>query len=137
VLDEHTAMLAQPVLAKFIDDGHFGAHVRRMRRLYAGRQEALLEAARRHLDGLLEIRADEAGMHLIAWHGAALNGVMDDQRAARAAADAGIAATALSASYVGKPSRQGLMLGYAAHDETAIADASRRLAAVIAASAGK
>ncbi|MFP6746898.1 MAG: PLP-dependent aminotransferase family protein [Alphaproteobacteria bacterium] len=137
VLDEHTAMLAQPVLATFIDDGHFGAHVRRMRRLYAGRQEALLEAARRHLDGLLEIRADEAGMHLIAWPGAALNGVMDDQRAARAAADAGIAATALSASYVGKPSRQGLMLGYAAHDETAIADASRRLAAVIAASAGK
>ncbi len=134
VLDEHTAMLAQPVLANFIDDGHFAAHVRRMRRLYAARQQALLDVAVKHLDGLLEVRADEAGMHLIAWAGAGLNGVMDDGRVARAAADAGIAAAALSTSYVGKPQRRGLMLGYAAHDETAIADAGQRLAAVMAAS---
>jgi GntR family transcriptional regulator/MocR family aminotransferase len=131
VLDEHTAMLAQPVLATFIDEGHFAAHVRRMRRLYAARQEALLDMARRELDGLLEIDADEAGMHLIARPGTHFSGAMDDQRLARAAGEAGVVAPPLSQSYVGKPLRQGFMLGYAAHDEDAITTAGRRLAKVI------
>src|SRR3546814_7042477 len=43
-----TAMI-QPVLAAFIDKGHFATHVRRMRRLYATRQAALVAAAGRHL----------------------------------------------------------------------------------------
>jgi hypothetical protein len=41
---------------------------------------------------------------------------------------------ALSTTYAGKPLRQGLMLGYAAHDEAAIAAATRRLGKIIAAS---
>lgn len=133
VLDEHTAMLAQPVLANFIDGGHFAAHVRRMRRLYAARQAALLEMARRELSGLLEMDADEAGMHLIARPGAKFPGAMDDGRLTDLAAAAGIVVSPLSRSYAGKPSRQGLMLGYAAHDEAAIARAGQGLAAVIAA----
>ena len=131
VLDDHAAMLAQPVLARFIEDGHFAAHVRRMRRLYAGRQEALLDTAKRHLAGLLEIDADEAGMHLIAWPSGALAGAMDDQSITQAAAKAGVTTLALSTTYAGKPVRQGLMLGYAAHDEDAIAIAGRRLGEVM------
>ncbi len=131
VLDDHAAMLAQPVLARFIDDGHFAAHVRRMRRLYAARQEALLDTAKRHLAGLLEVGADEAGMHLIAWPGADLAGRMDDQRITEAAAKAGVTAPALSTAYAGKPARQGLMLGYAAHNEDAIEAAGRRLGEIV------
>ena len=131
VLDDHTAMLAQPVLAHFIDDGHFAAHVRRMRRLYAARQEALLAVAARDLAGLLEIEADEAGMHLIAWPGAEFKQSMDDKNLARSAAVAGIIVSPLSASYAGRPPRQGLMLGYAAHDETAIQLAGKQLAQAI------
>ena len=128
VLDDHAAMLAQPVLARFIEDGHFAAHIRRMRRLYAARQEALLDTAKRDLAGLLELGADEAGMHLIAWPGPAMAGAMDDKRVAAAAAKAGVIALALSTTYAGRPVRQGLILGYAAHDEDAIAAAGRRLA---------
>ncbi|NQV58717.1 MAG: PLP-dependent aminotransferase family protein, partial [Alphaproteobacteria bacterium] len=131
VLDDHAAMLAQPVLARFIEDGHFAAHIRRMRRLYAARQEALLDTAKRHLAGLLEIAPDEAGMHLIAWPGAGLAGRMDDQRVTEAAAKAGVTTLALSTTYAGRPVRQGLMLGYAAHNEDAIAVAGRRLGEII------
>lgn len=133
VLDDHTAMLAQPVLAHFIEDGHFAAHVRRMRRLYAARQEALLAAARHHLNGLLEIDADEAGMHLIARPGKALPGPMDDRQLAKVTAGAGVTVMPLSTTFAGKPSRQGLILGYAAHDEAVIADAARRLGEIMAA----
>ena len=135
VLDDHTAMLAQPVLARFIEDGHFAAHVRRMRRLYADRQEALLSAAKAHLSGLLKIDADEAGMHLIASPASGSMGAMDDRSIAQAAAKAGVMAMALSTAYAGKAVRRGLILGYAAHDEDAIAAAARRLGEIMAAAA--
>src|SRR3546814_7575960 len=46
-----TAMI-QPVLAAFIDEGHFATHVRRMRRLYATRQAALVARSEEHTSEL-------------------------------------------------------------------------------------
>ena len=43
-LDDHPSAVLQPALAAFMAEGHFAAHVRRMRRLYAARQAALLAA---------------------------------------------------------------------------------------------
>ena len=48
----------QAVVAEFIEEGHFSSHLRRMRRIYAERHDALCAAARRKLDGLLERRAE-------------------------------------------------------------------------------
>jgi len=45
-----------------------------MRMLYAERQAALVEAARRELGGLIEVRPAEAGMHVVGWLRAGLNG---------------------------------------------------------------
>src|SRR3546814_9279527 len=59
--------MIQPVLAAFIDEGHFATHVRRMRRLYATRQAALVAAAGRHLGDFLTVAPDDAGLHLMAW----------------------------------------------------------------------
>ena len=131
VQDDQTAITAQPVLAEFIADGHFATHVWRMRRLYAARQEALLDMAKRELDGLFRIDPDEAGMHLIAWPGAGLPGTIDDGALAQEASDAGILTLPLSGSYAGRADRQGLMLGYAAHNEDAITVAAKSLARVI------
>ena len=131
VQDDQTAITAQPVLAEFIADGHFATHVWRMRRLYAARQEALLDMVKRELDGLFRIDPDEAGMHLIAWPGAGLPGTMDDGALAQEASNAGILALPLSGSYAGRADRRGLMLGYAAHNEDAITVAAKRLARVI------
>jgi len=127
-LDDHAPMTPQPALADFIAEGHFAAHLRRMRRLYAARQQALLGAASRHLDGLLDLAPDEAGMHLTASLSPSLAARMDDTAAAAKAARAGIATTALSGFYMGEARRQGLLLGYAAFDDAAIEDAARRLA---------
>jgi len=131
VQDDQTAITAQPVLAEFIADGHFATHVWRMRRLYAARQEALLDTAERELDGLFRINPDEAGMHLIAWPGAGLPRTIDDGALAQEASDAGILTLPLSGSYAGRADRQGLMLGYAAHNEDTITVAAKSLARVI------
>lgn len=59
--------LDQAVLADFILDGHFARHIRRMRQLYAARQAALVEAVRRDLGDVIEVRSAEAGLHVVGW----------------------------------------------------------------------
>jgi GntR family transcriptional regulator/MocR family aminotransferase len=130
-LDDHAAMTAQPALAAFIAEGHFAAHIRRARKLYAARQAALLAAADRHLQGLLELAPATAGMHLLAGLSPRLAARMDDRTAAARAAAHGITVAPLSAFHMTPPRRQGLLLGYAGVAETAIEPAVIRLAAAL------
>ena len=128
----------QPVLAAFIDEGHFATHVRRMRRLYAARQAALLAAAERHLSEFLEVSPDDAGLHLVAWLKPPLAERLGDRGAAAVAEAAGIALAPLSDYYAqeqpegppatGEARRPGLLLGYAAIPEQAIERGAKRLA---------
>jgi GntR family transcriptional regulator/MocR family aminotransferase len=118
---------AQAALAAFMTEGHFSTHLGRMRRLYARRQGALLAAAH-HLDGLLSLAPDAAGMHLVASLEPALAVRLDDRQAAARAAAAGIATRPLSAFYATRARRQGLLLGYAAVPEDAMDASVRRLA---------
>ena len=55
----------QAVVADFMDEGHFATHIRRMRKLYSERHAALQEAAKEHLDGVLEVVPTETGLHTI------------------------------------------------------------------------
>jgi len=125
-LDDHPSAVAQPALAAFLEDGHFAAHVRRMRLLYGARRDCLLAAAGRHLDGLLELTPDAAGLHLVARLAPELKARMDDRAAAARAAAAGLATPPLSSYYLkpdpdaAAPPEQGLLLGYAAVSEPEI-----------------
>ncbi|HMA15052.1 MAG TPA: PLP-dependent aminotransferase family protein [Kiloniellaceae bacterium] len=118
----------QPVLAAFIDEGHFATHVRRMRRLYAARQQALVAAAQRHLAEFLSVAPDDAGLHLMAWLTPTVAERLGDRGAAEAASKAGIAVSPLCEYFTGTPDRQGLLLGYAAVPEDEIERGARRLA---------
>lgn len=102
-----------------------------MRRRYGARQAALIESVRRHLAGLLDVEPDPAGLHLIARLGPPLSQRLTDLDVERTAAGAGVAAVALSRFYAKRPVRQGLLLGYAAFDETAIDRAARQLGAAL------
>lgn len=125
--DGHSSTLSQAVLAEFLSAGHFGRHVRRMRHLYAERQEVFLRAAYRELRGLLDVHPCDGGMHLIGW----LEPGMDDRVIARRARAGGIVTTPLS-SLASRPlKRGGLMLGYTALDSRTIRDGIRRLAAIL------
>ncbi|WP_282604858.1 PLP-dependent aminotransferase family protein [Pelagibius sp. Alg239-R121] len=130
-LDDHPTAITQPALAAFISEGHFAAHVRRMRVLYAARQAVLLEAIRTDLEGLLDAQPDEAGLHIVAYLSKDLARRMSDQEAADRAAAAGLAVSPLSRYYDGKPDRCGLMLGYAAVPEDEIRLAVKKLARVL------
>ena len=102
--------LNEAVLADFIAEGHFAAHIRRMRQIYAARQQALLEAARQRLSGGMELEPADAGMHLIGW----LPEGTDEQAVAAAAAERGIVVVPLSHYAIAQQRRPGVLLGFTA-----------------------
>ncbi|HLS69627.1 MAG TPA: PLP-dependent aminotransferase family protein [Kiloniellales bacterium] len=117
VLEDYPALALQPALAAFIQEGHFAAHLRRMRALYQARQDALLEAAKRHLSGLLDLSGSEAGLHLL---GRLKIEGLSDHAASKAAAAAGLLVSPLSAYYYQDPPLGGtnaILLGFSAVPE--------------------
>jgi GntR family transcriptional regulator/MocR family aminotransferase len=125
--DRQSPGIEQVVLAEFLSEGHFARHVRRMRALYAERQQVLVSAAQRELAGLLEILPAEAGLHLTAW----LPRGASDRDVSGRAAGAGIIAPPLSAYAIEALIRPGLMLGYAALPARQIREGVRKLALVL------
>ncbi|KIL99897.1 putative transcriptional regulator of pyridoxine metabolism [Paramagnetospirillum magnetotacticum MS-1] len=107
VADMAPAGLTQAAMAAFMEEGHFGAHLRRMRAVYGKRRRDLLAAAARILGPHLPVTAGEAGLHAILW----LPEGTDDIRAAEAARAQGLAPTPLSVHCVTK-GPPGLILGY-------------------------
>jgi GntR family transcriptional regulator/MocR family aminotransferase len=114
----------QAALADFIVDGHFAAHVRRMRALYASRQDRLVRALRRRLDGILAVDARDGGMQVAGM----LAGGADDVAASLAASAEDVIAPPLSLYHVSAPVRRGLHLGYAGVPEREITVGVDRLA---------
>jgi GntR family transcriptional regulator / MocR family aminotransferase len=61
----HQSLLDQAVLCDFIEQGHLGRHLRRMRKIYLERYTILRELAEQHLAEYLEIATIEAGLQTI------------------------------------------------------------------------
>ena len=117
----------QGALAEFIEAGHYGRHVRRMRALYARRQALLFALVREHLRGVLDLVPCEAGMQVAGLFVESL----DDRAVAAAGARAGLALSPLSGYWLGSGGRAGLNLGYAGISEPVLEQSVRRLACVI------
>jgi len=110
-IDDHPALAMQPALHAFIEEGYFASHIRRLRGLYAQRQDMLLAGLNAKADGVLNATPRHAGMHLVADLNSALG--LSDSDASRLAAKAGLIAPALSEFYQGPGATEGLVLGYA------------------------
>lgn len=119
----------QLALAEFLHSGQFARHVRRMRRLYRQRRDALVAALERHLGQHVTLHGVSAGMHLVlcfrdqSWSDVAISQRLLEQ---------GMVAEALSAKATqGTLALQGLMLGYAQVPAEQMEPLVRRLAAVL------
>ena len=124
---QRASLIAQPVLAQFILNGGFSTHIRRMRRLYAGRQKALVMAVEKHAQRILEVDPEPGGMHLIARLGKRVAPHLSDIDAAKRANDAGISARPLADFFAGRADEQGLVLGYSAFPEDVLDAAVEKL----------
>jgi GntR family transcriptional regulator/MocR family aminotransferase len=122
-----SSTLYQAVLTDFIQEGHFARHLRRMRMLYMERRNMLVRTIDAQLGKKLEVVGAEAGMHLVTL----LPRGVDDSAIARKAAERGISVMPLSSCYLGRPVRNGLVLGYGGTSPPQIGDAMHELKKLI------
>jgi GntR family transcriptional regulator / MocR family aminotransferase len=102
----------QIALADFIDSGMYSRHLRRMRKLYSERREALLEAIERHLRGVVTVSGGAGGMHLTV----RLDAPLSDADVAKIALARSIIVPPVSGYCLPAPDEQrynGFVLGYA------------------------
>ena len=116
--------ITQAALAELIEQGHYAAHIRRMRVLYARRRALLVALIVQHLGtDFLDAQSSNAGLHLVL----RLPDDCDDVAIAEAAQARGVLTRPLSRYYLRGGGRRGLLLGYACVEEADIEPALRVL----------
>jgi GntR family transcriptional regulator / MocR family aminotransferase len=115
IVNRHAPLFEQTVLCEFMEAGHFGRHLRRMRQIYSERLGVLLEEGKKRLAEKLEISEIEAGLQTVGW----LADGIDGHAVAKAALARGVEVIPLGAFYRDKEERQrrqrdGLQIGFAA-----------------------
>jgi GntR family transcriptional regulator/MocR family aminotransferase len=118
LLSQNVSPLQQQVTARFILDGSFNSHIRKMRSVYQQRRDLLVESLTEQAGELFELETCEAGMHLIAW---LRNRSVNDNQAARAIWDGGVDCLPVSLYCDQQKLRPGIMFGFACAAEIEIA----------------
>jgi GntR family transcriptional regulator/MocR family aminotransferase len=124
LIDRQPSSFCQAVVAAFMEEGHFAAHIRRMREMYRDQRDALVAALRRRLGDHLTVEPPDQGMHLVAYTRRGLSDVTIE----RAALDHSVVVRAMSRLYVEAPVQSALMLGFSGYPRQIIAPAIARLA---------
>lgn len=128
VWDSGTSMLEQAALAQFIHSGEFGRHIRRMRRIYRQRRDALVRALSATFGGRVIIGNHSGGLNMLIGFDVPL--ATDTLQ--RRALSAGIGLMSAAPYYADPPARPTFLFGFAALDEESIGAGVAGLAAVVA-----
>ena len=124
LMDRQPSSLCQAVVAAFMEEGHFAAHIRRMREMYHNQRDTLVAALRRRVGDHLTVDPPDQGMHLVAYTRRGLSDVTIEQ----AAREHGVVVRAMSRLYVEAPKQSALILGFGGYPRQIIAPAIARLA---------
>jgi GntR family transcriptional regulator/MocR family aminotransferase len=120
------AASVQHALTEFMHDGHYLRHLRRMKRLYAARQAALVRCLNDLASESIRVQA-AAGMTVVA----ALPQSISDIDIASRARLFGLAPVSLSPWYMSNPGQQGLLLGVTNLSEKTVAANCSRLLEIV------
>ncbi|URI07325.1 PLP-dependent aminotransferase family protein [Aquincola tertiaricarbonis] len=130
--DRDGDQLLQGVMARFLEEGHYAAHVHRLREAFGRRREVLVQALHAHVpelsraDSALRLTGGARGVHL----SFSLPAGVDDRAVATACARRGVTVIPQSAYCVGPP-RSGLVLSYAGVREADIEALVRTISPVL------
>ena len=127
MLDRHSPTADQHVLAAYMQEGLFEAHVRRIRNLYAERRAVLLTELSSILPSEWKVQPCDQGMHIILWLPYGAEDVEFSEKARRA----GIVTRPVSPMYEVSTARPGLMLGFGGFTAKQLQDAVVQLSQII------
>ncbi len=125
--DSGTPMLEQAALAEFLRSGDFERHIRRMRRLYAARRNALVGALSEFFGDEVTLGERQGGLSMLV----TLDVPLSEGDVASRAAQAGIGLRVASPYYAIPPARPTFLMGFGAMSEERICQGVRRLAETI------
>ena len=127
LMDRQPSTLSQAVVAAFMEEGHFAAHIRRMRLLYRDQRDAMVAALKSRLGADLTVDPPDQGMHLVAYTRRGLSDVAIE----RAGRQQGVIVRAMSRLHVAAPPRSALVLGFSGYPRQTIGPAVESLAQVV------
>jgi GntR family transcriptional regulator/MocR family aminotransferase len=123
ISDWHTCSLTQTALAKFMLDGDFAKHLRRMHKHYEDRRKTLATHLQNELAEWFEPRIPAAGIHMTA----RLKGPLKEKQLTGGAMDPSIGLYGISAFYMNRPAQEGLIFGYGGIESNDIETAMKKL----------
>lgn len=108
IVETGLPLLPQQILSRFLSEGHFFKHLKKMRVLYQQRRQMVLAAIEQVFPGLFQFELTDGGMHLVAFlrHGSA------DSKLAAIWQAQQLLVFPLSAWYATSQKRYGLVIGY-------------------------
>jgi GntR family transcriptional regulator/MocR family aminotransferase len=126
-MDQHSSAIDQATLARFINEGFFLSHIKRMRKLYAERREFFLNEFNRLLGDRFKLQIPEAGLNFVAW----LRSETDFPKVARVCASVGIKPSPLSFYCIKAKLKPAFLFGFAAWTPAQIRESLLRLASAL------
>jgi GntR family transcriptional regulator/MocR family aminotransferase len=126
-IDQHSPTIDQATLARFIADGFYLSHVRRMRQMYSERREFFIEQFNQLLGARFALDIAEAGLHALAW----FRYEEDLAVIERTSPTLGVKISRLSLFCIEAKPPPALILGFAAWTPAQIRDGLTKLARVL------
>lgn len=124
LIDGQSSLINQVILARFMTEGHFTGHIRRMRQLYHARRDAFVASFNRHMLPFATPLAPAGGLQMAS----KLRPGIDERMTSQRALAVGIELPTLRRLYLG-PGEDGWLMGYAALTPDQIETAMQKLAA--------
>ncbi|MEM7172404.1 MAG: PLP-dependent aminotransferase family protein [Pseudomonadota bacterium] len=124
LLGHGASAVSERALARFMSDGRFVEHIRKMRHIYRKRRDCLFDCLERDGADFLTPQPTDAGMHMIAW----LRKGLDDQEVHSTLLAAGIDSLPLSVYCIEPLKRHAIVLGFTGVPENRIPRLVARMA---------
>jgi GntR family transcriptional regulator/MocR family aminotransferase len=127
VIDQHSPAIDQATLARFLTEGFFLSHIKRMRKLYSDRREYFIEQFNNLLSKYFVLEVPEAGLHFVAW----LRRKEYLPAIRRVCGEIGIRPSPLSSCFMKADPEPALTFGFAAWSRAQIREGLGKLAAAL------
>ncbi len=124
VIDQHSSAIDQATLARFISEGFFLSHIKRMRKLYSERREFFISQFNSLLGEHFRLEIPEAGLHFVAW----LRRKKELPVITRVCSELGLRPSPLSSCFIEAKLEPALTFGFAAWSRAQIRENLGKLA---------
>ena len=126
-MDQHSSPIEQATLARFITEGFFLSHIKRMRKIYAERRDFFIKQFNELLGDRFTLQVPEAGLNIVAW----LKREEDFEMIKHITSEIGVRPSGLSFFCIQAKLKPAFVFGFAAWTPTQIRESLVKLASAL------